>query len=40
MSRMLQSSALGLAEKLSNLKQRGNPIFTRQEIQDLLDRKK
>ncbi len=39
MSRMLQSSALGLAEKLSNLKQRGNPIFTRQEIQDLLDRK-
>ncbi len=39
LARMLQSSALGLAEKLSNLKQRGNPIFTRQEIQDLLDRK-
>lgn len=37
LGRMLQSSALGLAEKLSNLKQRGNPIFTRQEIQDLLD---
>ena len=35
LGRMLQSSALGLAEKLSNLKQRGNPIFTRQEIQDL-----
>jgi len=36
-ARMLQSSALGVAERLSNLKQRGNPIFTRQEIQDLLD---
>lgn len=39
LARMLQSSALGIAERLSNLKQRGNPIFTRQEIQDLLDRK-
>jgi hypothetical protein len=38
LARMLQSKALGIAEKLSNLKQRGNPIFTRQEIQDLLDR--
>lgn len=39
LARMLQSSALGVAERLSNLKQRGNPIFTRQEIQDLLDGK-
>ncbi len=39
LARMLQSSALGLAEKLSRVKQRGNPIFTRQEIQDLLDRR-
>ena len=37
LGRMLQSSALGLAERLSNLKQRGNPIFTRAEIQSLLD---
>ena len=37
MGRMLQSSALGIAERLSKLKQRGNPIFTRQEIQDALD---
>jgi len=37
MGRMLQSSALGVAERLSKLKQRGNPIFTRQEIQDVLD---
>jgi hypothetical protein len=37
LGRMLQSSALGLAERLSKAKQRGNPIFTRQEIQDLLD---
>ncbi len=36
--RMLQSSALGIAERLSKAKQRGNPIFTRQEIQDLLDK--
>ncbi len=39
LSRMLQSSALGMAERLSNARQRGNPIFTRQEIQDLLDRR-
>lgn len=37
MGRILQSRALGIAERLSKLKQRGNPIFTRQEIQDALD---
>ena len=39
LARMLQSSALGLAERLSKVKQRGNPIFTRSEIQNLLDRR-
>jgi len=39
LGRMLQSSALGLAERLSKAKQRGNPIFTRAEIQDLLDQR-
>lgn len=38
LSRMLQSSALGLAEKVSKVRQRGNPIFTRQEIQNLLNK--
>lgn len=37
--RMLQSSALGIAERISKARQRGNPIFTRQEIQDRLDGK-
>lgn len=39
LGRMLQSSALGLAERLSKLKQRGKPIFTRAEIRDLLERR-
>jgi hypothetical protein len=39
LGRMLQSSALGVAERISKVRQRGNPIFTRQEIQDTLDRK-
>jgi hypothetical protein len=39
LGRMLQSSALGIAERISKVKQRGNPIFTRQEIQDRLDDK-
>ena len=39
LARMLQSSALGVAERITRVRQRGNPIFTRQEIQDLLDRK-
>jgi hypothetical protein len=39
LGRMLQSSALGLAERLSKLRQRGNPIFTRAEIRGLLDRR-
>jgi hypothetical protein len=39
LSRMLQSSALGIAERISKVRQRGNPIFTRQEIQDQLDGK-
>ncbi len=39
LGRMLQSSALGVAERISKVRQRGNPIFTRQEIQDLLDGK-
>lgn len=38
LGRMLQSSALGLAERISKVRQRGNPIFTRQEIQDLLNK--
>lgn len=37
LGRLLSSSAMGVAERLTKLKQRGNPIFTRQEIQDLLD---
>jgi hypothetical protein len=39
LGRMLQSTALGIAERITKIRQRGNPIFTRQEIQDLLDRK-
>lgn len=39
LGRMQQSSALGLAERISRVRQRGNPIFTRQQIQDLLDGK-
>jgi len=39
LGRMLQSSALGVAERITKVRQRGNPIFTRQEIQDLLDKK-
>lgn len=37
LQRLLGSSAFTAAEKLSALKQRGEPIFSRQEIQDLLD---
>lgn len=39
LGRLLSSSAMGVAERLTKLKQRGNPVFTRQEIQDLLDGK-
>ena len=39
LGRMLQSSALGLAERMSKVRQRGNAIFTRSEIQDLLDQR-
>ncbi|MBN8866173.1 MAG: hypothetical protein J0H98_01345 [Solirubrobacterales bacterium] len=39
LGRMLQSSALGIAERISKVRQKGNPIFTRQEIQDTLDGK-
>ena len=39
LGRMLQSSALGLAERISRARQRGNPIFTRQEIGDRLEGK-
>ncbi len=35
--RLLGSSAFTAAEKLSAVKQRGKPMFTRQEIQDLLE---
>lgn len=35
--RLLGSGAFTAAEKLSALKQRGKPVFTRQEVQDLLD---
>ena len=37
LGRLLSSSSMGVAERLTKLKQRGNPVFTRQEIQDLLD---
>jgi len=37
LGRMLSSKALGIAERITKVKQRGNPIFTRQEIQDRLD---
>lgn len=37
LARMLQSSALGIAERISRVRQKGNPIFTRQEIQDVID---
>jgi len=37
LGRMLQSSALGIAERITKVRQRGNPIFTRQEIQAVLD---
>lgn len=39
LGRMLSSKALGIAERITKVKQRGNPIFTRQEIQDRLDGK-
>jgi hypothetical protein len=35
--RLLGSSAFTAAEKLSGLKQRGKPLFTREEVQALLD---
>lgn len=35
--RLLGSSAFTAAEKLSGLKQRGKPLFTREEVQSLLD---
>jgi hypothetical protein len=39
LGRLLSSSSMGVAERLTKLKQRGKPVFTRQEIQDLLDKK-
>lgn len=39
LNRMLSSSALGIAERITRTRQRGKPVFTRQQIQDLLDGK-
>jgi hypothetical protein len=34
---MLESSAFAMAEKVSRVKQRGEPIFSRQRIREVLD---